>query len=161
MCVLKLGRAEMGDRIWECGGWEGVRFLMQGKAIEGLGVAMCSAGLPACYFIADCSQISWHRRCSVSSKCKYLCRVTSSRHHERWVWFCTQVLHWSFLPLSKLPPPVFCLASSLTGCSQDCRGLMRNLSLCRQGRINQVKLMRLNGACLTLQHKGVAQVVAS
>lgn len=51
----------------ECGGWEGVRFLLQGKGVEGLLVAVCSVSLLGCYFIADCSQISWHQKFSVLS----------------------------------------------------------------------------------------------
>lgn len=103
-CVGSIETWQSGSG-WQCGGWEGVRFLMRRKGIEGVGVAVWFVSLLGCYFIADCSQISWHQKCSVSSKGKYLCSVTSRQHHESWVQFCTQVffhcqsflLHFSFL----------------------------------------------------------------
>lgn len=65
VACIETWQAEMGDTIWERGGWEGLGFLVQRKGVEGLRLAVCSVRLLGCYFIADCSQISWHQKCSV------------------------------------------------------------------------------------------------
>lgn len=131
--------------------------------------------------VADCSQNSGHQQCSVSSECKCLCSVAWLQPSESWGqarWCCSLPARAYLAEISEL---FFCCQSCLlcfgflssilylTGCSQVCRGVMRedpmDLSPIRGMRQKEISwnwaLKRLNETPLTVLDKGLVQFLAA